>query len=73
MRACYLTCSPADTLAQLEPSRFTQILAHSDGMCGSTCGFFGPAALFHSLSNPALPRFRFVVYGGAATVFQGGT
>merc|ERR1712048_96200 len=63
-------------------SPFGEILAISDGMCGSTCGFFGLSALFHSLRDASLPSFRFVVHGGLGTspqdqiltptVFQGG-
>merc|ERR1712048_525227 len=48
-------------------SPFAEILAISDGMCGSTCGFFGLSALFHSLGDSSLPNFRFVVHGGLGT------
>jgi hypothetical protein len=80
---CYSTFLDFPTVAQqLEPSPFTQVLALSDGLCGSTCGFFSLTALFNSIADPTLPTFRIVVFGGTgappteqnltATVYQGG-
>jgi len=59
-----------EAFGRLDPivsSPFQEVLAISDGMCGSTCGFFGLSALFHSLGDPLLPNFRFVVHGGLGT------
>lgn len=64
---CYSDSFGPEVAQRLEPSPFKNVLAVSDGMCGSTCGFFGLSSLFYSLSNQQAPHFRFVVYGGLGT------